>query len=217
MDRRSAFVAGATGVVGSEVLEQLLTHPDYLSVASLTRRPLECRHERLRAEVGSYDSLEQYAPILNVDDVYCCLGTTLKAAGSRAAFERVDHDYVVALARCAESAGARQFLLVSAVGADADSRVFYNRIKGRAERDVRAVPFKAIHIFQPSLLLGPRRERRTGEAMAKAVMPMLNPLLPGRFAKYRGVEASRVARSMVAAATADMKGAHVHWFGGDED
>lgn len=212
-DQRSALIVGATGAVGSQVLERLLAHPGYAQVTALVRRPLAQPHAKLRVRVANFDALETCADLLSVDDVYCCLGTTLKRAGSKAEFERIDHDYMVHLATLAARAGARQLLLVSAIGADPDSAFFYNRVKGRTERDVRALPFDAIHIFQPSLLLGPRIERRPGEAMAGAVMPLINPLMAGPLAKYRAVAVTEVAQRMVDVATADTGGVQVHSFG----
>lgn len=213
MHSRTAFIAGATGAVGSHVLAHLLAQPDYNRVATLVRRPLTRHHDKLQVTVGSFDELERHAPLLDVDDVFCCLGTTLRKAGSRQAFERVDHDYVVQLAELAANSHARQFLMISAVGADPESSFFYSRVKGRTEQAVKALPFDAIHILQPSLLLGPRDERRLGESMAKTLMPMLNPLLRGRLAKYRGVQASEVARRMVDWALQGATGTHVHQFG----
>lgn len=213
MPDRSAFIAGATGAVGNQVLECLLAHKAYQRVTALVRRPLAHEHGKLGVHVGEFEALQDYASLLCVDDVYCCLGTTLKRAGSKAAFERVDHDYVVELATLAAAAGARQFVLVSAIGADPDSVFFYSRVKGRTEREVCGLAFAAIHVFQPALLLGPRAERRAGETMAKAVMPLFNPLLAGPLAKYRGVAVTEVAAQMVAVALAETTGVHVHRFG----
>ncbi|MGH8629527.1 MAG: NAD(P)H-binding protein, partial [Burkholderiales bacterium] len=125
---RSAVVAGATGLVGGFVLERLLAHADYVRVVALVRRPLRLSHDRLQTEIIDF---ERFASLPGpVDDVFCCLGTTIAKAGSQAAFRRVDHDHVVALAGAAGQAGARRFLMVSALGADPLSRIFYNRVKG---------------------------------------------------------------------------------------
>lgn len=212
MNNRSAFIAGASGAVGTQLLERLLAHPDYHQVTVLARKPIAHQHSKLRVHVGNFDELESYAHLLRVDDVFCCLGTTLKRAGSKAAFERVDHQYIVKLAQLAAHANARQFLLVSAIGADAGSTFFYNRVKGRTEQAVRQLDFDAVHIFQPSLLMGPRSDSRPGEGAAKLAMPLFNSLLHGRLRKYRGVHVSEVARCMLEAATADTKGVQVHHF-----
>jgi uncharacterized protein YbjT (DUF2867 family) len=212
MSTRRAWVAGATGVIGGYCLDALLADADYAQVHALVRRPLARPGPRLTVHVVDYDQLDSAADLPAADDAYCCLGTTMKQAGSRAAFERVDFEYVRTFARCALAAGATQFLLVSAVGADAASRIFYDRVKGRAEDVVRALPFRSVHIMRPSLLLGPRPERRRGEALAKTVAPWLAPLLVGTLAKYRPVHARTVATAMVALARQDLRGHHIHYF-----
>jgi uncharacterized protein YbjT (DUF2867 family) len=144
-----------------------------------------------------FDALDAHAGLFGVDDIFCCLGTTLRKAGSREAFRRVDLDYPLQAARLGRAAGARQFLLVSAVGADPSSRVFYNRAKGEVEAAVAGVGYPRMVILRPSLLLGKRRESRPGERVAEWIMRPLGPLMRGPLARYRPVEAEAVARAMV--------------------
>jgi len=144
--------------------------------------------------------------------VYCCLGTTIKKAGSQDAFRRVDHDYVVALAQAAKQAGARRFLLVSALGANPRSHIFYNRVKGEVERDVSAVAFAAVHIFRPSLLLGERAESRPLERLGTLAFGVLAPLLVGPLRPYRPIAAEAVAQAMVRAALGEGTGVRVHYY-----
>ena len=153
--------------------------------------------------------LGEHAGRFAVDDVFCCLGTTIRAAGSQAAFRRVDHDYVVDSARVAAAAGARRYLLVTAAGADSRSRFFYNRVKGDAEAGVRAQPFQGVVILRPSLILGPRAERRTAEALAQRVAPALNAVMIGPLRRYRAVEAQAVARAMVRLAKERPRGVRI--------
>lgn len=194
---RSALVLGATGLVGGHCLDLLLADAAYARVVAPVRRPSGRTDAGLEERVVDFDRLEDDVDAFRVDDVFCCLGTTIRAAGSREAFRRVDHDYVAAAARLAANGGARQFLLVTALGADADSRIFYNRVKGEAEQAVRALPFRRVVLVRPSLLLGDRDERRPGEEVGKAVMGALAPLMVGPLRKYRAIAGCDVARAMV--------------------
>ncbi|HEV3050574.1 MAG TPA: NAD(P)H-binding protein [Longimicrobium sp.] len=193
----SALLLGATGLVGGNVLDLLLNDPAYGRVVVLGRRPIDRQHPGLEQHVADLGRLDEHAGRFAVDDVFCCLGTTIRAAGSQEAFRRVDHDYVVDAARVAAAAGARRYLLVTAAGADSHSRFFYNRVKGDAEAGVRAQSFDGVVILRPSLILGPRAERRTAEALAQRVAPALNAVLIGPLRRYRAVEARTVARAMV--------------------
>lgn len=206
---RAALVLGATGLVGGHVLELLLADSRYARVVAAVRRPTGRTHARLDERVVDFERLAEAADAFRVDDVFCCLGTTIRAAGSQAAFRRVDHDYVVAAARLAADAGARQFLLVTAMGADAGSRIFYNRVKGEVEAAVRALPFRRVVLARPSLLLGDRGERRVGEEVGKAVMGALAPLMVGPLRKYRAIAGRDVARAMVRLAAEPAPGTRV--------
>jgi len=194
-----AMVAGATGLVGRALVAQLCASPRHMRVVAITRRPLERAPDELEARQVDFSRLEEADPG-RVDVAFCALGTTIAAAGSHEAFRRVDHDYTLAFARFALRGGARRFVLVSSVGAEPASGNFYLRVKGEVEAAVRALPFDAIAILRPGLLLGDRRESRPAEAVARAVAPLLNPLLVGPLAKYRAVGAGRVAAAMVALA-----------------
>ncbi len=209
MDARSALLLGATGLVGGHVLDLLLDDPAYGSVLALGRRALPREHPKLRQEVVDFDRVRDFADRVRAQDVFCCLGTTLRAAGSREAFRRVDLDYPRALAEAAARNGAERFLLVSSMGADANSSFFYNRVKGEAEDAVRTLPFQEVVVLRPSLLLGERTERRPGEALAQRVMPRLSFLLAGPLSKYRPVEARTVARAMVQLAKSGGRGVRV--------
>jgi uncharacterized protein YbjT (DUF2867 family) len=150
--QRTALIAGASGLVGRELLARLLDDPRYAAVHALVRRPLDTAHPRLVQRQVDFAQLAGQVPA--VDDAYCALGTTLRAAGSRRAFERVDVDHVIALAHAARAAGARRFIVVSAVGSHPRALSFYARAKARMEAGVSALDFDAVHILQPSLLLG---------------------------------------------------------------
>jgi uncharacterized protein YbjT (DUF2867 family) len=197
METRNALVAGASGLVGGLLLDALLESPLYREVCSLGRRPLPKQHPQLTQRTVDFARLEGEA-LPPADDAFCCLGTTIKKAGSQEAFRAVDHDAVLAFAKAARKAGARRFLLVTALGANPRSRVFYNRVKGETEEDLKALGFESLIILRPSLLLGERAESRPGERVAVVVTQVLGPLL--RPFSGRPIEARTVARAMLALA-----------------
>ena len=207
---RIALLAGASGLVGGHCLRLLLAEPAYGRVIALGRRALPLQHPKLEQKLVDFAHVADLVP--RADDVYCCLGTTIKKAGSQAAFRRVDHDYVVALAQAARAAGARRFLLVSSLGANLTSRIFYSRVKGEVERDVSAVPFGAVHIFRPSLVLGERAESRPLERLGIVMFGALAPLLAGPLRPYRPIAGEAVARAMIRAALGDATGVQVHHY-----
>lgn len=195
---RTVLLAGATGLVGSFLLLRLLESAMYERVAIWARRDTGKAHPKLNVEVVDFERLEERQ--VDAEDVFCCLGTTIKVAGSQEAFRRVDYDYPVALARAAAKGGAKRFLVVSALGADSASRVFYNRVKGEMEAAVRAAGVPGTYIFRPSLLSGPRAEARLGEKAGLIFGAVLGPLL----GKYRPIHGDLVAAAMIRAAELDL-------------
>ena len=211
---RTALLAGASGLVGGHLLQRLLADPRYRQVITVSRKALGIEHPKLRSLITDFDPIEAAIAGLGetVDDAFCALGTTIKTAGSRAAFQRVDFGYVVAFARAARTVGARRFMLVSAIGASARSAIFYLRVKGETEEAVAALGYPALHIFRPGLLLGKRAESRPREALGMALMPLLNPLMLGPAKAYRGIPADTVAAAMIIAAGAERTGRHIHTY-----
>lgn len=208
---RTALVLGATGLIGGHLLRLLAAQPEYGRVVALVRRPTGLRHPKLAERIVDYERLAEARDALAVDDLFCCLGTTIKKAGSQAAFRRVDYDYPMAAARLAKEAGVKRFLLVSSMGADPRAAVFYSRVKGELERDLAALDLPALLIFRPSLLLGERQEVRMGESIAAAIMRALDPLLKvGPLARVRAIEGRTVARAMVRAALQGPAGVQVY-------
>ena len=203
---RTALVAGATGLTGKHLLEFLLADERYASVCALVRKATLQAHPKLSEHVIDFESLGK---LPKADDAFCCLGTTIKKAGSQAAFRKVDFDYVINFAAAAKAAGAKRFLVVSALGANAKSSVFYNRVKGEMENALKAMNFESLHIFRPSFLLGERAEARVGERLGIAVFSALAPLMIGPARKIRPVEAKVVARAMVLAANGGVLGVEV--------
>ncbi len=193
----TAIISGATGLVGTQLLQQLLSDPGYHKIIAVVRKPLDITHEKLEQKVIDFGQLPGVFEGVKADHGYCCLGTTIKTAGSKEKQYIIDHDYVVAFARACHEAGVTGFAVVSSIGADAKSSNFYLRTKGEMERDIEKISFQGIYIVRPSFLLGERKEFRTGEKTAIAAMKVLNPLLIGGLKKYRGVGASAVAQCMI--------------------
>ena len=204
---RIALVAGATGLVGSQLVATLLEDPRYSVVKAITRRPLAKTHPRLENFTIDFDALSQYDDELKADDIFCCLGTTMKTAGSEKAFEQVDYHYPLELAKRCKELGATQYLLVSALGANPNSSIYYNRVKGRVEAAVAGVGFECVHIVRPSLLVGPREEYRSGEVAAKWFFRTFGLLIPS---KYKAIASIKVARAMAHFARIGEPGVHIH-------
>ncbi|MFL5261195.1 MAG: NAD(P)H-binding protein [Anaeromyxobacteraceae bacterium] len=192
----TAWVAGGSGLVGGELLRRLLEDPSFTKVVAVGRRLLRLAHPKLVEAVVDFADPAAFAGLGRADVALSALGTTIKKAGSRPAFRAVDHDAVVAFARAAREAGARAFVHVTALGADASSPFFYNAVKGEVEASVARLGFERAVALRPSLLDGPRAERRLAESASLALARALGPLL----GKYRPTPVSAVADAMIAAA-----------------
>jgi uncharacterized protein YbjT (DUF2867 family) len=195
MANRTVIIAGATGLVGREILEGLLADRTVTAVHSLGRRKLAVEHPKLVAHVVDFVAL----PALPAaDEVYLALGTTIKVAGSQAAFRAVDFDANLAVAKAASAAGAKRAGLVSAMGADPGSKVFYSRVKGELEEALSKLPFEGLVMARPSLLAGNREELgqpvRRGEVIGEAVAKIIGFLIP---ANYKPIAASAVAKALL--------------------
>ncbi len=213
-NNKTALLFGATGLVGHHLLEFLLLHGAYARVHTFGRRPMAMTHPKLVHHVVDFDNPAYFKALLKGDDLFLCMGTTRARAGSKEAFYKVDFTYNFQAAQAAASNGVNQLLLVSSVGADSESVFFYSRVKGELEEAVKKLPFWAIHIFQPSVLLGQRNENRWGEEIAGKLGKVIDGLTGGMLKKYRPIEADVVAKAMVSAAQKLEPGVHVypsHW------
>lgn len=199
------LLVGATGLVGCEVLRLALMDARVSQVVAPVRKPLPA-HPKLDAPLVDFDRLPPDAPWWQADAVICTLGTTMKLAGTRQLFRRVDHDYPLAVARLALAAGTRAYALNSAAGANAGSRLFYNRVKGELERDLEALGFISLTYVRPGLIGGEREEARAGEGAALCLLRVLGPVLPRR---WRINPAPRIAAALLEAALAAAPGVHV--------
>lgn len=207
---RTALLLGATGLVGGHCLDLLLHDEAYSQVTTLGRRKLALEHPKLAQHVVDFEHLRDYADSITGQDVFCCLGTTIKKAGSQEAFYKVDFHYPHEAARIARENGAKQFLLVSSLGADAESRIFYNRVKGEVEEAVSRLDFEGVQIFRPSLLLGERAEFRLAERVAEKLARVFSFLFIGALKKYRPVDARDVAHAMIKIAREQPAGVNIY-------
>ena len=202
---RRVLLAGATGLVGAHLLQQLLAQPAAPWVVAPVRRPLRVESRRLSVVVGELDNPAQdsaFAERLravtpHLDAYVCALGTTIRRAGSPEAFIAVDRELVLRLGKIAREFGARQAILVSSVGASAQSGNFYLRVKGETERALSDLGFERVDLLRPGLLLGERSESRTGEGVARKLAPLTNPLMFGPLQRFRAIPAERVATAAV--------------------
>lgn len=202
---KQLMLVGASGLVGSHVLQQALADPGVERVVAPTRKPLTPQPKLVNPQVD-FERLPQDADWWPVDAVICTLGTTIRVAGSQAAFYKVDHDHPLEVAYLARRHGARAFALNSALGADTGSRVFYSRTKGEIERDLQAVGYPSLTLVRPGLIGGHRTQSRPMEQLAVQVSRLVQPLLPRR---YRVVPAERIAHHLLQAALVAAPGVHV--------
>ena len=197
---KKALLFGASGFIGSYLLRALLEDPGYAQVIAVVRKKPAVEHLKLKTVVADRDSLPHIQEALEADDVFISLGTTKKKTPDQAEYYRIDHDYPVLAARIAREQGAGSVFLVSAVGANAQSGIFYLRTKGETERDIIALDFEHTCIFRPSMIMGEREEHRPTEKALIALWFLLSPIFAGGLAKYKGMEAKDIATAMVNAA-----------------
>lgn len=202
--QKTALVLGATGLIGDLLTHRLVDSPFYVNVKVLVRKALNWQHPHLQEVLFDFD--HPNGLLTQADDIFCCLGTTIKKAGSTDAFRKVDYQYPMDIARLGLANGVRQFAIVTSMGASAESSIFYNRVKGEVERDLTNLNYPTLLIFRPSLLLGNRPHNRLGERIAAGAMRLFDPLIP---AKYKGIEGAKVANAMVSTAQQGLIGKHV--------
>ncbi|WP_221391158.1 NAD-dependent epimerase/dehydratase family protein [Dyadobacter sp. NIV53] len=205
---RTALIVGATGLIGSQLFTKLLHTPYYDKVVVLTRRSLEITNTKLTEVIFNFDEPDTSKVV--ADDIFCCLGTTIKKAGSKDAFKKVDLEYPLTIAGLAQKNGAEKFMIVTSMGADAKSGIFYNKVKGEVEQGLIAMKYPVLHIFHPSLLLGDRKESRLGEQVGEVLAAVFKPLMFGPLKKYRAIDSEKVANAMLSFAKKTDKGIFVH-------
>jgi uncharacterized protein YbjT (DUF2867 family) len=193
---KTALLIGATGLVGNELLHRLLESEQYRKVVTLTRKQLGVVNEKLEQHVINFNDLDKYEDLFSVDVVFCTLGTTMKKAKSKDNFVKVDFDYPVNAAKIAKRQGVSQFFIVTAMGANQHSSIFYNQVKGNVEAALRQLNFPSLYIIRPSLLLGKRDEGRFGEDIGQALTKTIPFMFKGPLEKYKPNQASDVANAI---------------------
>jgi len=205
-----ATLIGGTGLTGSFLVRDLLADPAITKVISVSRKSLNSSNAKLtEVLIPDLAELPSIESKIRGQLYFCCLGTTIKKAGSKEDFEKVDHDAVVAFAKIAKAHDATSFTFVSAMGANANSMIFYNRVKGRTEDDVKALGLRSLIIFRPALLVGPRTEFRLGERLATVTLVPLSRLLPTRIQKSLLTKAETLAARMLAVGKEASPGIHI--------
>ena len=207
---KSAVLFGATGLIGNCLLRRLLVHQAYDKVISIGRHPVKATHPKLIHYEVDMSQTDHYRHLMRGDDLYIALGTTMKKAGSKEAFRAIDHDLIFNIAKTGSLQNINQIILVSSVGADSRSPVFYLKVKGELEDDVRRLPYWSVHIMRPSVLLGAREERRVAEKLAGRLSKGLQYFSGSILGDIAPVEADDVAKAMVQAAQGLKQGTHIH-------
>lgn len=209
---KKAIVYGASGLVGSYILETLLNNANYQQVIIVVRKDLNIQHPKLKTLIGDFNTLPEVVKDIQVDEVFIALGTTQKKTPDKKLYYQIDHDYPVLAARLAKENGAKAVFLVSALGANAKSSIFYSKLKGETEQDIISLNLDHTYIFRPSMILGNRKENRPAEKVFIGIFKFINPIFVGGLSKYKGMEATDIAKAMVNSANAlNEKVKILHW------
>ena len=195
--KRTAILFGATGLIGNLLLDELIQSDEYAEIKIFVRQPIEISHEKIKEFAVDFSNLDSFLNHVSGDDIFICLGTTIKKAGSIKKMEEIDRDLPAKLASAAIANGVKRIAVVSSLGADPRSNNYYLRIKGEMEQEILKLKFQNTAILRPSMLLGERKEKRAGETAGKFVMTVFNPILIGKMKKYRAIHGRDVAKAMV--------------------
>jgi uncharacterized protein YbjT (DUF2867 family) len=195
--QKKAVIFGSSGLTGFHLLQLLCNHPGYGEVVCYNRKPLQYEHSKFKEIINDFTNLEGTIQTMAADEVYCCLGTTIKKAGSREAFRWVDFDLPVIIGKLAQQSNVNHYFVVSSIGAQAKSGNFYLRIKGEMEEKITKLAIRQITVVRPSMLLGDRKEHRFGEEIGKVILKILTPFMLGKLRRYRGIAAKTVAKAMI--------------------
>lgn len=205
-----AIITGATGLIGNNLLHQLLNHPSYSKVTAIVRTEIPLQHPKFKQLVVDFDRIENHHDYIKGDVVFCALGTTKSKTPDQEQYRKIDYQYPLDIAFIAHQNGITQYHLVSSLGANANSSVYYTKLKGEVERDLKSIPFKAVHIYRPSLLDGDRKEHRNAERFMIGLMRVLNPLLIGSLKKYRSIKIETVASAMLKQSLKQLDGIYTY-------
>ncbi|WP_264526062.1 NAD(P)H-binding protein [Flavobacterium sp. N502536] len=209
---KKAILYGASGLVGSYILENLLNNNNYEQIIIVVRKDLNIQHPKLKTIIADFNSLSKVVKDIQADDVFIALGTTQKKTPDKKLYYQIDHDYPILAAELAKKNGAKAVFLVSALGANAKSSIFYTKLKGETERGIINLNLEHTYIFRPSMILGDRKESRPMEKVFIGIFKLINPLFVGSLSKYKGIEAEDIAKAMVkSTAQLDQKVKILHW------
>lgn len=197
MEAKTAIVFGATGLVGNLLLEELINSTAYSAIKIFVRQSSGIIEPKVEEIIADFSDPDSFSKKLQGDDLFICLGTTIKKAGSVANMEKVDRDLPVKIAELAKNNGIKKIAVISSIGANENSKNYYLRIKGEMERGILDLNFENTAIVRPSMLLGERKEKRTGEAVGKVFMKAFKPVLTGKLLKYRAIHARDVAKAVI--------------------
>jgi uncharacterized protein YbjT (DUF2867 family) len=197
MNQKTAVVFGTTGLIGNLLLEELILSDSYSGIKTFVRQPSGVTHKKMQEIAVDFSNPDTYTNQIKGEDLFICLGTTIKKAGSIKKMEEIDRDLIVLIASVASANGMKRIAVVSSIGANAASSNYYLRIKGEMEHEILKLKFDNIVIVRPSMLLGERKEKRAGEAAGKVVMKIVNPVLVGKMKKYRSIHGRDVAKAMI--------------------
>lgn len=206
MQQKTALILGASGFTGQHLLELLLNDPLYAQITIYVRKPVHISHPKLVQRIVDFEKLDT---AVEATDIFCCLGTTIKKAGSQDAFKQVDLVYPQKVASLQLAAGSQRFLVISAVGADEKSSIFYSRTKGQVEEALTTLGYPCLCIFRPSFIMGDRAEKRVGEKIGIFIAKLISPILIGPLKKYKPVSALALAKSMQYEAHHFLNGTHI--------
>jgi uncharacterized protein YbjT (DUF2867 family) len=195
--KKTAIIIGASGLTGSILLNKLLDDKRYTTIKLFSRKRIESLPSKVNQYIGNLFDLKSFKEGFIGDEVYCCIGTTTKKTPDKAVYKSIDYGIPIAAAKLSRENGIQTFLIVSAIGANASSRIFYNKTKGEMERDVLLEKIKKTYILQPSIIRGNRKEQRIGEKIGLIVFKLLQPLFLGKLKKYRITEAEHIAQAML--------------------
>lgn len=210
MKSKSALIVGASGLVGNVLLGHLLSGEEYGKIVALVRQPLGIEHSKLVERVIDFDQMVDVKDSFNVNDVFCCVGTTIKKAKSKKVFKKIDVDYPLEMANYSKEKQVDKFLVISSMGANPNSLFFYSRMKGLLEEQLKEIGLNSLHIFRPSLLLGNRKESRITETIGALLAKGLSLTFVGPLDKYKPIEAKNVALGMYKTAQRDGIGVHTY-------
>lgn len=205
-----ALVLGANGLIGEFVVDFLLKNSDYQTVYAVSRKGIDIENPKLIQIMADADNIEEKIKEISVDHFFSCIGSTKSKTPDKEEYYRIDHDYPIHVARLLKQNGCEQVCLISSVGANAGSKNFYLKLKGETEQSFIKLNFRGLHIFQPSLLIGQRKEQRSFEYLAQKLSPVLDIFLFGSLKNFKSIRAEAVAKAMINIALAEQAGTHIY-------